>query len=170
MRKNFTIWLTGLPCSGKTTIAEILEKRLKNKGFTVAHLDGDDVRKKLNKDLGFSNADRRENLRRVAHVCQLFNDKGFVVISSFVSPTDEFRKMIKEIIDNLVLIYVKCSVEECEKRDVKGMYKKARDGEIENFTGISAPFEVPEDYDVVVDSENSSVEECVDKILEFLNF
>jgi len=161
-----TIWLTGLPCSGKTTIAKRLKEELDNRGFKTVHLDADDIRNKLNSDLGFSPADRKENLRRVAHVAKLFNDNGNFVIASFVSPNEEYRRMIKEVIGNFKLVFVKCRLEVCEKRDVKGMYKKARTGEIHDFTGISAPFEEPPDAEIVVNTEYSTVEECVKEVLD----
>ena len=163
-----TLWLTGLPCSGKTTLAERLKEELDNRGYKAVSLDGDDVRSKINADLGFSAEDRKENLRRIAHIARLFNKNGNFVIASFVSPTNELRKMIKEIIGNFKLAYLKCSVETCEKRDVKGMYKKARKGEIEKFTGISAPFEEPENADIIVDTETLEVETCINQILESL--
>jgi len=162
-----TIWLTGLPCSGKTTIAKSLKEELTNGGYNTVHLDGDDVREKLNEDLGFSEKDRYENLRRVAHIAKLFNENGSLIIASFVSPTNKMRDMIKKIIGNMKLVYVKCSLETCEKRDTKNMYKKARLGEIKNFTGISAPFEEPR-ADIIVDSENDDIKKCVGKILEEL--
>lgn len=162
---NTTLWLTGLPCSGKTTLAKRLKEELDNRGYKAVSLDGDDVRGKLNEDLGFSEEDRNENLRRIAHVAKLFNRNGNFVIASFVSPTNKYRKMVKEIIGNFKLVYVKCSVEECEKRDVKGMYKKARKGQIKDFTGVSAPFEEPGDEDIVVDTENNGLETCVNAIL-----
>ena len=165
---NFTIWLTGLPCSGKTTISRELRKELIKQGRRIVCLDGDNVRKRLNADLGFSKKDRKENLRRISHVAQLFNENKNMVIASFISPTNEYRKMIKEIIGNLKLIYVKCSVEECEKRDVKGMYKKARAGKLKGFTGVSAVFEEPEDADLVVDTEKDNLGDCVKKIIDFL--
>ncbi|MFA6130313.1 MAG: adenylyl-sulfate kinase [Candidatus Omnitrophota bacterium] len=161
-----TLWLTGLPCSGKTTIAKRLKEELDNRGFKTVHLDADDIRNKLNADLGFSPEDRKENLRRVAHVAKLFNDNGNFVIASFVSPSEEYRRMIKEVIGNFKLVFVKCRLEVCEKRDVKGMYKKARAGEINDFTGISAPFEEPSDAEIVVDTEYSTVEECVKEVLD----
>ncbi len=164
-----TLWLTGLPCSGKTTLSKRLKEELDNRGFKSVHLDADDIRHKLNADLGFSPEDRKENLRRVAHVCKLFNDNGNFVVTSFVSPTNEYRRMIKEIIGNFKLVFVKCSLKSCEDRDVKGMYKKARTGEIKDFTGISAPFEEPLDADVVVDTENNSIEDCVKQILDIMD-
>ena len=162
---NTTLWLTGLPCSGKTTLAKRIKEELDNRGYKAVSLDGDDVRGRLNKDLGFSKEDRSENLRRIAHVAKLFNKNGNFVIASFVSPTNEYRKMVKEIIGNFKLVYVNCSVEACEKRDVKGMYKKARKGEIKDFTGISAPFEAPDSADIIVDTENNNLETCVNAIL-----
>lgn len=165
---NTTLWLTGLPCSGKTTLAKRLKEELDNRGYKAVSLDGDDIRGKLNADLGFSEEDRNENLRRIAHVARLFNQNGNFVIASFVSPTDKYRKMVKGIIGNVKLGYVKCSVKECEKRDIKGMYKKARKGEIKEFTGISAPFEEPEDADIVIDTEHNDLEACVNTVLTAL--
>jgi len=161
-----TLWFTGLPCSGKTTLAKRLKEELDNCGFKTVHLDADDVRSALNSDLGFSSEDRRENLRRVAHVAKLFNENGNFVIASFVSPAEEYRQMAKEIIGNFKLVFVKCSPKTCEERDVKGMYKKARNGEIRDFTSVSAPFEEPANSDIVVDTEHSSLEECVSEILD----
>ncbi len=163
-----TLWLTGLPCSGKTTLSKRLKEELDNRGFKSVQLDADDIRNKLNADLGFSPEDRKENLRRAAHVCKLFNDNGNFVVASFVSPTDEYRKMIKETIVNFKLVYVKCSLKACEERDVKGMYKKARAGEIKDFTGVSAPFEEPIDADIVVDTDKDSIEDCIKKIIKSL--
>ncbi|MBN1354289.1 MAG: adenylyl-sulfate kinase [Candidatus Omnitrophica bacterium] len=163
-----TLWLTGLPCSGKTTLAKRIKEELDNRGYKCVHLDGDDVRGKLNSDLGFSAKDRKENLRRVAHIAKLFNENGNFVIASFVSPAEKYRSMIKEIIADFRLVYLKCSVETCEKRDIKGMYKKAKLGQIKEFTGISAPFEEPAHADITVDTENEDVESCVKHILEKL--
>jgi len=163
---RMTLWLTGLPCSGKTTLSKRLKEELNNRGFKIVHLDADDIRGKLNADLGFSPEDRKENLRRVAYVSKLFNENGNFVVTSFVSPTNEYRKMIKEIIGNFKLVFVKCSPKVCEERDVKGMYKKARNGEIKDFTGVSAPFEEPLDADIVVDTERNSIEDCVKEILD----
>jgi len=161
-----TLWFTGLPCSGKTTLSRRLKEELDNRGFKTVHLDADDIRNKLNADLGFSPADRKENLRRVAHVAELFNENGNLVIASFVSPAEEYRQMAKEIIGNFKLVFVKCSPKTCEERDVKGMYKKARNGQIKDFTSVSAPFEEPANPDIVVDTEHSSLEECVSEILD----
>lgn len=163
-----TLWLTGLPCAGKTTLARRLKEELDNRGYNTVHLDGDNVRDKLNADLGFSPEDRKENLRRVAHVSRLFNENNHFVIASFVSPLNELREMIRDIVGNFKLVYVKCSLQTCEKRDTKGMYEKARKGEIEQFTGVSAPFEDPANPEITVDTDNNTVEECVRHILEQL--
>ncbi|MDD5669262.1 MAG: adenylyl-sulfate kinase [Candidatus Omnitrophica bacterium] len=163
-----TVWLTGLPCSGKTTLSIKLKETLDGIGIRTVCLDADDMRNKLNDDLGFSPADRKENLRRSAHVARLFNDNGNCVIASFVSPTEEYRNMIKKIIGNVILIYVKCSLVMCETRDVKGMYKKARSGELREFTGVSSPFEEPADADIVVDTERMNAHDCVREILNQL--
>lgn len=161
-----TLWLTGLPCSGKTTLAKRLKEELDNKRFKTVHFDADDIRGKLNADLGFSEKDRTENLRRIAHVAKLFNDNGVFVIASFVSPIDKMRRMIKNIIKNMKLVYLKCDLKTCEERDIKGMYKKARRGLIKQFTGVSAPFEVPKEADVAVNTAKYDVEYCVKKILK----
>jgi len=164
-----TLWLTGLPCAGKTTLAKRLKEELDNRGYNTTHLDGDDVRGALNADLGFSPEERKENLRRIAHVAKLFNKSGMFVIASFVSPSNKLRKMIKEVVENFKLVYVKCDVAECEKRDIKGMYKRARLGEIPQFTGVSAPFEEPDDADIVIDTEKNDVEHCIKELLKKLN-
>ncbi|UCD55366.1 MAG: adenylyl-sulfate kinase [Candidatus Omnitrophota bacterium] len=164
-----TLWFTGLPCSGKTTLAKRLKDQLDRKGFDTTHLDGDEIRESLNKDLGFSEEDRKENLRRVAHIAKLFNRSGIFVIASFVSPTNDLRKMVKKIIGDFKLVYVKCDIDECKKRDTKGMYKRARLGEIPEFTGISAPFEEPDSADMVVDTRRNNIEECVKMVLDKLN-
>ena len=162
---NCTIWLTGMPCSGKTTIAQSLQMELTERNVNAICLDGDDLRSKLNEDLGFSPEDRKENLRRASHISQLFNDKGIVVISSFVSPTNDLRDKIHSIITNIKLVYVKCSAEECANRDVKGMWARAKSGEIKGFTGYDAPFDDPINPDLVLDTEKLSKKECVDSII-----
>jgi len=165
-KKPFTpLWLTGLPCSGKTTLAKRLKEVLDKRGLRVVHLDGDDLRNKLNADLGFSSQDRKENLRRAAHICNLFRDSGTFVIASFVSPKEEYRLMVKDIIGHFKLVYVKCSPQVCKERDVKGMYAKARKGEIVEFTGESSLFEEPAHADIIVDTEHHSIEECVHNLL-----
>jgi len=164
-----TLWFTGLPCSGKTTLAKRVKEELENMGYNVVHLDGDNIRSGINSDLGFSTQDRKENLRRVAHIAKLFNENKNFVIASFITPTNESRETVKEIVGNLKLVYVKCSAETCEKRDSKEMYKKARKGEIKDFTGISAPFEEPKKADIIVDTESQDIETCTKKILDTLN-
>lgn len=162
----YTLWLTGLPCSGKTTIAKELVKKI-----DAYHIDGDRVRGGLTKDLGFSEEDRYENLRRVAEVCLMLNKAGVDVVATFISPTEQVRGMVQDIIEgysDFILVHVKCSLDICEKRDVKGMYAKARLGEIKEFTGVSAPYEEPENPDFVVDTDTESVKESVNRILDFL--
>lgn len=169
-----TIWFTGLSGSGKSTLANEIEKRLFLMGKHTMTLDGDNVRLGLNKNLGFKESDRIENIRRIAEVSKLMNDAGLIVITSFVSPYARDRQRAKEIIgdDNVIEVYVSTPIEECEKRDVKGLYEKARKGDIPNFTGISAPYEVPANADVTIDTTDKTVEEAadyvLDKIKEFL--
>ncbi|MGN1138598.1 MAG: adenylyl-sulfate kinase, partial [Ruminococcus sp.] len=169
-----TIWFTGLSGSGKSTLANEIEKRLFLLGKHTMTLDGDNVRLGLNKNLGFKESDRIENIRRIAEVSKLMNDAGLIVITSFVSPYARDRQRAKEIIgdDNVIEVYVSTPIEECEKRDVKGLYAKARKGDIPNFTGISAPYEVPTNADVTIDTTDKTVEEAadyvLDKIKEFL--
>lgn len=168
-----TVWFTGLPCSGKTTLANRLKEEIDNldKGYITRRLDGDDVRGKLNKDLGFSEKDRRENLRRVSYVAKYENENDGLVLASFVSPTNKMRSMIKGIIgENMKLVYLKCPLEECEKRDVKGMYTMARQGKIKDFTGIDAPFEEPEGADLVIDTKNNDLESCIRRIVDEFDF
>lgn len=162
-----TIWLTGLSGAGKSTLVNALEKRLFAEGKHTMSLDGDNVRMGLNKDLGFREADRIENIRRVAEVAKLMNDAGLVVLTSFISPFVRDRRAARDIIgeENFIEVYVATSIEECEKRDVKGLYKKARAGEIPNFSGISSPYEKPENPDIVVDTTGQTVEESVDYLM-----
>ncbi len=166
-----TIWLTGLPCAGKTTISKRLIEELNNKTYSAVSLDGDDIRTTLNADLGFSSEDRKENLRRIACMSKIFNDRKNLVVASFVSPTQDLREMIKGYIgeDRFHLVYIKCPLEVCEQRDVKGMYAKARKGEIKEFTGVDAPFEEPENPDCVVNTEELDLEASVSKILKELD-
>jgi adenylyl-sulfate kinase len=161
------IWLTGLSGSGKTTIANELELALEKKGIKSYVLDGDNVRIGLNKDLGFSDNDRKENMRRIAEVAKLFADSGTVTIAAFISPFRAERADCKEIIgaDNFVECHVDTSLEVCESRDVKGLYAKARAGIIPNFTGIDSPYEEPNNPDMVLEAGMFTIEQCVDKIL-----
>lgn len=165
---SFLIWFTGLSGSGKSTIANVVEQELWKKGIKTYTLDGDNVRKGLNKDLSFSPEDRTENIRRIAEVANLMVDAGTVVLAAFVSPYKKDRENIKSIVKdtNFVEVYVNTSVEECERRDVKGLYKKARAGEIKNMTGISAPYEAPEKPDIEIKTEELSIEQAVQLIIK----
>ena len=168
-QKALTIWMTGLSGSGKSTIANALEKKLFSMGKHTMILDGDNVRMGLNKNLGFGEKDRIENIRRIAEVSKLMNDAGLIVLTAFISPYRKDRRRAKEIIgDNFIEVYVSTSLEECERRDVKGLYKAAREGKIFDFTGISSPYEKPEHPDIIVGEEGQSIDECVDCILEAL--
>jgi len=167
-KRKSTLWLTGQPCSGKTTLSIKLREEMDRRNIHTVNLDGDDVRGGLNMDLGFSEKDRKENLRRVAYVAQLFNENGSFVIATFITPMNALRQMVRGIIRNFSLCYVKCSPAVCESRDVKGMYKKARRGEIPDFTGVTAPFEVPLNPEMIVDTEHHDVDACVKHILETL--
>jgi adenylylsulfate kinase len=159
-QKAIVIWMVGLSGSGKSTLARALENSLHEEGYLTQLLDGDNMRTGINNNLGFSPEDRTENIRRAAETAKLFMNAGLVTICSFISPTDEIRKMAKEIIgEGYVEVYVDCPVEVCEERDVKGLYAKARKGEIPDFTGISAPFDVPQNPDVAVDTANQGLEE-----------
>jgi bifunctional enzyme CysN/CysC len=164
------LWFSGLSGSGKSTIAKLLQKRLFDKGYQVFVLDGDNIRKGLNSDLGFSPEDRTENLRRVGETAALFAKAGMIVISAFISPMREDRRMVRAIApDNFHNVHIKASLEICEKRDVKGLYAKARAGEIAEFTGISAPYEEPANPDIVVDTENLSVQACVEQLIKYID-
>ena len=163
--KGVTIWFTGLPCSGKTTLALKLNAELKKRGYNPEELDGDITRKYLSKGLGFSKEDRDENIRRVGFVCSLLTRHGAVTTAAFVSPYRSIRAEIRAMIGGFVEVYVKCALEKCIERDVKGMYKKAIAGEIKNFTGISDPFEEPEKPELIVETDKESEEESLQKIL-----
>ena len=169
-QRGVTLWFTGLSGSGKSTIAIALERYLSSRGHLCRILDGDNIRCGINSDLGFSESDRRENIRRIAEVCKLFTSTGVITLAAFVSPTRDLRRMAAEIIgrDDFVEIYVSTPIEECERRDVKGLYAKARRGEIADFTGVSAPFEAPDAADIVIDTSNIGIEECVRQIMERL--
>lgn len=164
-----TIWMSGLSGAGKSTIANALEKRLYAMGKKTMLLDGDNVRMGLNSNLGFSDEDRVENIRRIAEVAKLMNDAGLIVITAFISPYRQDRRNAKKIIgEGFREVYVSTSIAECEKRDVKGLYKAAREGKIAHFTGITSPYETPEHPDVAVDTAKMDVEACVDHILNQL--
>lgn len=168
--KSFLVWFTGLSGSGKSTIANLVEQQLHNKGIKTYTLDGDNIRKGINSDLSFAPEDRTENIRRIAEVANLMVDAGLVVCAAFVSPYRKDRENIKTIVKdvNFVEVYVNTSVEECERRDVKGLYKKARAGKIKNMTGISAPYEAPEHPDVEIETEKESIEDSVSRIMNFI--
>jgi adenylylsulfate kinase len=168
--KSFTVWFCGLSGSGKSTIANEVEKYLYSRDCRTYILDGDNVRKGLNSDLDFSEKSRKENLRRVSEVAKLMVDAGLIVLTAFISPFKEERDFAKEIIgeESFVEVYVDTPLEVCEQRDVKGLYKKAREGKISNFTGISSPFEPPTNPDLVVKTTNRSIEDCVEQVVGFL--
>ena len=169
-QKGVMIWFTGLSGSGKSTIAMALERELHSRGTLCRILDGDNIRSGINNNLGFSADDRKENIRRIAEVGKLFVDTGIVTIAAFISPTEELRNLASEIIgkEDFIEVYVSTPLEECEKRDVKGLYAKAREGRIKEFTGISAPFEVPKDADIVIDTSVVGIEESVNIIMSRL--
>ena len=169
-QKPILIWLSGLSGSGKSTIANDLEKKLYENGFLSYLLDGDNIRIGLNKDLGFSDEDRKENIRRISEVSRLMLDAGLIVITAFISPFEEERELAKSLVkeETYFLVHVDCSVEKCEERDVKGLYKKARAGEIKNFTGIDDPYEAPLNAEVILNSHEMSLQEEVDTLLNVL--
>jgi len=167
--KSGVFWLTGLSGSGKSTLATALERKLFEAGHQVIVLDGDNIRHGINRDLGFSEADRHENIRRIAEIARLFAAGGYVVISSFISPTRDIRHLAKTIIgaENYLEVFVDASLETCIERDVKGLYRKAIAGEIPDFTGISSPFEAPEIPDLHLDTNLFSVGESTDYLYKF---
>ncbi|MDU0451225.1 adenylyl-sulfate kinase [Staphylococcus chromogenes] len=168
--KSAILWFTGLSGSGKSTISVALEKALFERGLNTYRLDGDNVRHGLNNNLGFSPEDRQENIRRIAEVSKLMVDAGLITLTAFISPYKADRDRAREIVEDgeFIEIYTKASVEACEKRDPKGLYQKARTGEIPEFTGISAPYEAPEQPEIVIDTEETSIEEAVLQILKYL--
>jgi len=168
--ESFVLWFTGLSGSGKSTIANKVEEELFYKGISTYALDGDNIRSGINKGLGFTKEDRLENLRRIAEVGKLFVDAGIVTIAAFVSPLISDREQVKQIVGekDLIEIFVDTSLKECEKRDVKGLYKKARAGEIKNFTGIDAPYEAPESPELHINTETTQVDEAVQHIISYL--
>ncbi|MEM6722548.1 MAG: adenylyl-sulfate kinase [Bacteroidota bacterium] len=169
-QRGWVIWFTGLSGSGKSTIAQHLEAKLFEEGFLTQVLDGDNIRSGLNNNLGFSVEDRQENIRRIAEVSKLFANCGIVTINSFISPTKTIRQFVKETVgaDRYIEVFVNASLETCESRDVKGLYKKARSGEIKNFTGIDSPYEAPDNPDLEIQTDQLSVEQGVQKAFEFI--
>ena len=169
-QRGVMLWFTGLSGSGKSTVAVALERELHRRGRLCRLLDGDNIRTGINAGLGFSQEDRRENIRRIAEVGKLFVDTGVITLAAFVSPTEELRTLARDIIGaaDFKEIFVATPLEECERRDVKGLYARARRGEVKNFTGISAPFEAPQSPALVLDTTDTPVEESVGKVLALL--
>ncbi len=168
--KSFILWFTGFSGSGKSTLSHKVEEKLYEMGVHTYVLDGDNIRQGLNKDLGFSKGDREENIRRIGEVAKLFVDAGIAVLTAFISPYRRDREFVRNLVDegDFIEVYVKCPLEVCEQRDPKGLYKKARAGEIKNFTGIDDPYEEPENPEIVVETDKMSVEQCVDRIIDYL--
>ena len=169
-QRGMMLWFTGLSGSGKSTVAIALERELQRRGLLCRLLDGDNIRTGINANLGFTADDRRENIRRIAEVAKLFVDTGIITLAAFISPDNEMRGMASDIIgaDSFLEVYVSTPLEECERRDVKGLYAKARRGEIKNFTGISAPFEAPMSPALDLDTSKLSLQESVERLLEMI--
>ena len=169
-QKGVVLWFTGLSGSGKSTVASEVAYKLQSMGRLTYILDGDNIRHGLNKDLGFSPEDRNENIRRISEVASLFADAGIITITAFISPYRKYRNFCRELAgnDRFIEIYAKASLETCEKRDPKGMYKKARAGIIKDFTGIDAPYEEPETPELIIDTDNETVDESAEKVLQKL--
>ncbi|MDQ0482439.1 adenylylsulfate kinase [Alkalihalobacillus hemicentroti] len=168
--KSAILWFTGLSGAGKSTLSVAVEKELYSMGIHTYILDGDNVRHGLNNNLGFSPEDRTENIRRIGEVSKLFTDAGVMALTAFISPYREDRNMVRELVnkDEFIEIYVKCDLEECEKRDPKGLYKKARSGEIKGFTGIDAPYEEPSAPEVTVETDKQPLEKSVEQVIDYL--
>lgn len=168
--ESYLIWFTGLSGSGKSTLANLIEVELHKKGLSTYILDGDNIRKGINKNLGFTPEDRTENIRRIAEIANLMIDAGVITLAAFISPYIKDREGVMQLVgpENFIEIYVNTSLEECERRDVKGLYKKARKGEIKDMTGISAPYEAPINPDLEIVTDGQSIEESAHQILEFL--
>ena len=168
--KSVVIWFTGLSGSGKSTLAHSVEEELHNLGCRTFVLDGDNVRHGLSSNLTFSDSDRKENIRRIGEVAKLMVEAGVIAITAFISPFEKDRNLVKEIFPqgDFIEIYCNASLEICESRDVKGLYKRARTGEIKNYTGIDSPYEAPSNPELIIDTESESLEESVAKIIDFL--
>lgn len=169
---SFTLWFMGLPASGKSTLAKRVENHLREEGVRVENLDGDEIRKNLHPDLGFTREEREINNRRTAFICKLLNRNGIATVTGMITPFRDSQQKVREIIEptgRFVLVYVKCSVETCAERDPKGLYEQAEEGKVDNFTGVSHPFQEPIDPDVIVDTETESVDECVRHVLARLD-
>jgi len=163
--RGVTVWFTGLPCSGKTAVADRVAEILRARGYRVERLDGDIVRQSLTRDLGYSREDRNENIRRVTFVAKLLTRNGVIVLTSFISPYREIRAYARQEIEDFIEVYTKCPLEVCIQRDVKGMYQKALRGEIKEFTGISDPYEEPLNPELVLETDRESLEESVGKVI-----
>ena len=166
MKKGFTIWCTGLSGAGKSTVAGLVTEKLRKMGKPLELLDGDEVRTHLSKGLGFSKQGRDTNIHRLGYVAKLLNDNGLIVIIAAISPYREIRDSNRKLIKRFVEVHVQCPLSECERRDVKGLYQKARAGEIENFTGISDPYETPENPEVVLNTDQENPDESAEKVLD----
>ena len=169
-QRGMMLWFTGLSGSGKSTVAIALERELQRRGLLCRLLDGDNIRTGINANLGFTADDRRENIRRIAEVAKLFVDTGIITLAAFISPTEELRTLARDIIgaDDFKEIYISTPLEECERRDVKGLYARARRGEVKHFTGISAPFEVPQHPALSLDTSRLTLEQSVAKLVELV--
>jgi len=165
---SFTLWFTGLPSSGKSTVAKRVENELVNEGIKIHNLDGDDIRAKLHPDLGFSKEERGINNKRIAFLCDLLNRNDVSAIVAAISPFKEYRQYAEEMIDNFFLIYVECPVEVCKERDPKNLYQQAERGEIDKFTGVNHPYQEPDNPDVTINTAEMSVEECKQAVLDKL--
>jgi adenylyl-sulfate kinase len=167
-KKGIVIWLTGLPCSGKTTISKEIEKYFLGKELPIQRLDGDVVRTTISKDLGFSKTDRDWNIERMSYIAQMLSDNGVNVVCAFVTPYKKMRSFARSLCENFIEVYVKCDIEKCKERDVKGMYAKAMRGEIKDFTGVQDPFEIPKNPEIIVNTEMESIEKSVRKIIDYI--
>lgn len=170
-QKGMLIWFTGLSGSGKSTIANAFAQKLHESGKLTYILDGDNVRHGLNGDLGFTLEDRKENIRRIGEVAKLFVDSGVITLGTFVSPLREDRQQVRDLLkEDFIEVYIKCSLKTCEERDPKDLYKKARNGEIKDFTGIDSPYEEPENPEIVLETDQEDIDACIDKIIDYLGF
>ena len=169
-QKGVTLWFTGISCSGKSTVADEVQKRLFERGHLTYILDGDNIRHGLNRDLGFSPEDRNENIRRIGEVARLFSDAGLISLTAFISPYRADRNRARDLTGEgeFIEIFCSCALGVCEERDTRGLYRKARAGEIPEFTGISAPYEEPENPEIILQTDRESVEESVQKVIDFL--
>lgn len=166
--RGIVIWLTGLPCSGKTSISKEIEKYFKDNNLPIQRLDGDIVRETISNDLGFSKEDRDLNIERLSYVAQMLSENGVNVVSAFVSPYQKMRDFTRSLCENFIEVHVNCSIDECKRRDVKGMYAKAAKGEIKDFTGVQDPYEIPQNPEITVNTEKESLEESFKRIIEYI--